>query len=78
MENSYKKLDQVSTKFDKMGSSLVDLTRYFPYLSKISSGKNLVSAGRNFSEIGMLVSASLKNIEKIKRKSRIKKNPLLP
>ena len=60
------KLDQLSIQFNGMGRILVDVTKYVPYLSKISSGSHVISAGDDLSKIGVIVSGVLRNMEAIK------------
>lgn len=64
--SAHEKLDQLSAQFDGLGGILVDATKYIPYLSKVSSGSHLISAGNDISKIGLLVSEILKNADAIK------------
>ncbi|EKD58503.1 MAG: hypothetical protein ACD_56C00112G0009 [uncultured bacterium] len=60
---------QGSKELEDIGGMLLDVTRYFPFASKISSGKNAVEAGKHFSAAGQ----SLNEVVKI---SANFKNPL--
>ena len=58
---------QGSKELEEMGGTLLDATRFIPFASKISSGKNAVEAGKHFSAAGqslnevVKISASLKD-----------------
>ncbi len=64
--SAHEKLDQVSGQFDDMGQLLVNATKYVPYLSKISSGSHIISAGNDISQIGILAAGMLKNMDALK------------
>ena len=68
-EQANEKLSQVSDDLGILGGSLANFTKYIPYLSKISSGSNIIKAGENISQAGKLISEILKNIENIKQGS---------
>ena len=59
--NAYDNFSQASKDLDTMGSFLVDITRFFPGVSKLSSGKNAVEAGKHIS----LAGESLNEVVKI-------------
>lgn len=65
--SAHEKLDQLSAQLDGLGGILVGVTKYIPYLSKVSSGSHLISAGNGISKIGILVSEILKNVDAIKK-----------
>jgi len=65
-KNANEKLIQVSNDLGVLGSSLTNFTKYIPFLSKISSGSNIIKAGEDISEAGQLVSSVLKNINELK------------
>ena len=65
-KNANEKLTQVSDDLGVLGGSLTNFTKYIPFLSKISSGSNIIKAGGNISEAGQLVAEVLKNIDELK------------
>lgn len=65
--SAYEKLNEVSHDLDGVGNILIDSTKYLPFLSKISSGGNLLIAGRDISMSGALLSEILKTAEDIKK-----------
>ncbi|PIR73710.1 MAG: hypothetical protein COU40_00990 [Candidatus Moranbacteria bacterium CG10_big_fil_rev_8_21_14_0_10_35_21] len=63
---AYKKFSQISDEFQGLGGFLADSTRFLPYFSKVSSGKNLAEAGQNISKLGILIgqiAQSLSDVE---------------
>ncbi len=62
------KLTQVSDDLGVIGGTLADFTKYIPFLSKASSGSNIIKAGKNISQAGKIISEVLKTTENIKAK----------
>ncbi|MFZ2975880.1 MAG: DUF4012 domain-containing protein [Candidatus Moraniibacteriota bacterium] len=62
------KLTQVSDDLGVIGGTLADFTKYIPFLSKASSGSNIIKAGKNISQAGKIISEILKTAENIKAK----------
>jgi len=63
---AYEKLDEISKDINSMGGILVEATKYLPYVSKLSSGRHLVEAGKDISQIGVLTAQTLDTLNKIK------------
>jgi hypothetical protein len=49
---AYANFDQGSKELDGMGGMLLNATRFVPFATKISSGKNAIEAGKHFSTAG--------------------------
>lgn len=49
---AYANFDQGSKELDGMGGMLLNATRFVPFATKISSGKNAIEAGKHFSAAG--------------------------
>ena len=60
------KLTQSSSDLGIMGSDLANFAKYIPFVSKISSGSNIIKAGKNISEAGKITSEILKTLDGIK------------
>lgn len=66
-----------SKEIENMGGILMDATRFVPYASKISSGKNAVEAGKHFSAAGKSLNEVVRTIVEIKNsESGSQKNDL--
>jgi len=50
--DAYENFSQGSEQLDSMGGILLEATRFIPFASKVSSGKNALEAGRHFSAAG--------------------------
>jgi hypothetical protein len=65
--DAYANFSQGSSELESMGGLLIDATRFVPFATKISSGKNAVEAGKHFAVAGKSlnevakVAANLKN-----------------
>lgn len=57
---------QGSAQIQEMGGVLLDVTKYIPFASKISSGKNAVEAGKHFSAAGKSLNEVAKIAAKLK------------
>ncbi len=53
---------KASEQLDEMGGLLLDVTKYIPFASKISSGRNAVEAGKHFSEAGKTINEIAKTM----------------
>jgi hypothetical protein len=65
-KNANEKLGEIAEDLDGFNGFLAKLTKYLPYLSKISSAKYLIDAGNNVSEAGFLISETIQAAEKTK------------
>lgn len=65
-DQAHDSLDQIAKDIDSLGKIIVESSKYVPYLSKLSSGSNLVEAGKDLSKVGVLISESISTLEKIK------------
>ena len=65
-EDAHQQLAGITRKINNLGDAMVDLTKYVPYLSKISSGKHLVVAGDNISQAGVVATKLLESINEVK------------
>lgn len=65
-EKSYEKFSLASRDLDEMGSFFIELSRFFPFSSKLSSGKNLIEAGKHISLAGKSINEIIKTINSIK------------
>lgn len=70
-----KNFSQAADDLDSLGGILVEASRYLPYVSKLSSGKNVAEAGKHISAAGQALNevaaslASLKNSENQEERS---------
>ena len=69
--NVHQELNKMNEQINSMGGIIVEATRYVPYLSKISSGKHLIKAGDDISQIGILISRTFHKIDKIKKQKDV-------
>lgn len=65
-DQAYGNLDKISRDINSLGEIIVESSKYFPYLSKLSSGSNLTEAGKDLSKVGILISENINTLEKIK------------
>lgn len=66
LEDAYQKLNEISEEINGLGGVLVNVTKYIPYFSKISSGSHLVESGKDISQAGILLSELATDFENIK------------
>lgn len=64
--NAYDKFEKISQDINSLGGTLVKTARFFPFLSKISSGDYAARAGKNISKIGILAGEIMQAMEVIK------------
>ncbi|HBR71805.1 MAG TPA: hypothetical protein DEA27_03320, partial [Candidatus Moranbacteria bacterium] len=57
---AHKYFSEASLEMDKMGTIVNKGTRFIPYVSKISSGKNMIEAAKYFSLAGEAMNESIK------------------
>ncbi len=57
---------QASQSFDEWNATLVDLSGYFPLLSKLSSGKNAMEAGKHIALAGQHIQGALSVLTTVK------------
>ncbi|MFC1644585.1 DUF4012 domain-containing protein [Patescibacteria group bacterium] len=65
-EEAYSGFSDASQEVDGLGVFLTEVSQYFPYLSQLSSGKNLLEAGKNISSAGKHLSTIAEKIYQIK------------
>ncbi|KKT89897.1 MAG: hypothetical protein UW95_C0006G0027 [Parcubacteria group bacterium GW2011_GWC1_45_14] len=63
---AFEYFSEASTEMDRMGALLNEGSRFFPYISKISSGKNILEAGRHLSLAGGYMNEVVKEISVVK------------
>jgi len=63
---AYDRFDEISKDVDSLGAIVVEISRFVPYASKLSSGKYLAQSGKDISQIGQLSSEVLKTLNEIK------------
>jgi len=61
-QEAYAEFSSISRKIDGLGGKMLEVTRFIPYLSKISSGINLTKAGENISQAGIIFSDLAKDL----------------
>jgi hypothetical protein len=66
---AYEKFSLASNDLDQMGSLLIGASRFIPFASKLSSGKNAVEAGKHISAAG-------KALNEVAKDAVLIKNPL--
>jgi hypothetical protein len=57
---------QISREINEFGGIFVDIGRYIPVLSKLSTGKYLSEAGSDLARAGILIGQAAKNLEEVK------------
>ncbi len=60
---SYQKFDGISKDINSLGKIIVSSSRFLPFVSKLSSGNHLAEAGKDISQIGILISKTLESIK---------------
>ncbi|HHD92065.1 MAG TPA: DUF4012 domain-containing protein, partial [Candidatus Portnoybacteria bacterium] len=65
-EDAHQQLAEITKEINNLGDTMVNLTKYVPYLSKISSGKHLVTAGDNISQAGVVATKLVESINEVK------------
>lgn len=68
---------QGSEDLEEMGSILISATRYIPFASKLSSGKNAMEAGKHFSAAGKSLNEVVKSAASLKDGNLIQGNTSL-
>lgn len=65
-DKAFANFSEGSQQLESMGGVLLDATRYVPFASKLSSGKNAVEAGKHFSVAGKSLSEVAKVASELK------------
>lgn len=65
-QEAYNDFDKISREINSFGGFLTDASRYMPFLSKLSSGKYLAETGKNVSQIGILASQIVSQLDNLK------------
>jgi len=68
-DKSYEKFSEASKDLDYAGGFVINISGYLPYVSKLSSGKNAVEAGRHISLAGKSLNNFLEKIYSLKNSS---------
>ncbi|HOX10591.1 MAG TPA: hypothetical protein PK333_01220, partial [Candidatus Moranbacteria bacterium] len=63
---AFENFSKASQQLDDVGGLLLDVTRYIPFSSKISSGKNAIEAGKHFSAAGKSINEIVKILAELK------------
>ncbi|MDO8529281.1 MAG: DUF4012 domain-containing protein [bacterium] len=66
---AYEKFSEASQNIDQMGKTIIEISQFFPISSKLSSGKNLVEAGKHISLVGQSLNMILKETGAIQNPS---------
>jgi hypothetical protein len=66
LKESQEKFEEISNDLDKLGFLTVESGRFFPFLSKITSGKYIAEAGKKISQIGILVNQTAEILDNVK------------
>lgn len=64
-EKSYENFSKASGDLDEMGEVFIEISRFFPFSSKLSSGKNLVEAGKHIAIAGKSMSSIIETMSSI-------------
>lgn len=65
MDQAYVRFSEASSDLEEIGSTLIGVSRYIPFASKLASGKDAIEAGKHFSLAGKALVASVEAITKI-------------
>jgi len=71
---AFEYFSQASDEMDQMGTLLNEGSRFFPYISKLSSGKNILEAGSHLSLAGKHMNGVVKEISIVKNPLEGKEN----
>ncbi len=64
---AFENFSQASDDLSEMGGGLLDATRFIPFASKVSSGRNAVEAGKHFSAAGQAMNEIIKTFAQLKK-----------
>ncbi len=64
---AFQKFSQASDDLEELGGGLLDATRFLPFASKVSSGRNAVEAGKHFSAAGQSLNQVVKTFAGLKQ-----------
>jgi hypothetical protein len=65
-DKAYKTFSQASEELSSIGDIFIDVSKYVPYVSKLSSGKNMVDAGKHISLAGQALSQAIETMKSLK------------
>jgi len=65
-QSAYDDFEKISKEINFVGGFLAEAMRHLPFLSKISSGKYLAETGKNISQIGILSTNVMAELDKLK------------
>lgn len=65
-EEAYGKFEEISKDINSLGGVLVESSRFFPFVSKISSGSHMAQAGKDLSRVGVLIGEVMQSLDGIK------------
>ncbi len=77
LEDARKNFAQASEEMEELGSATISASKYLPFASKLSSGKNMVEAGEYFSSAGKNLNLAAEKIYHFKNKPEDLKNTSL-
>ena len=70
-DQAFDKFSQASNDLEDLGGGLLDATRFFPFTSKVSSGKNAVEAGKHFAAAGQSLNEVVKTFAQLKQSGQL-------
>ncbi len=70
-DQAFANFSQGSDQLESMGGILLDVTRFIPFASKVSSGKNAVEAGKHFSAAGKSLNEIARVVAEVKNASNL-------
>jgi hypothetical protein len=73
-EKSYSIFSEASGDLNANGGFLLDLSKYIPFVSKVSSGKNAIEAGKHISLAGSALNSVIENVYSTKSSLAQKNN----
>ncbi|KKQ52552.1 MAG: hypothetical protein US70_C0008G0039 [Parcubacteria group bacterium GW2011_GWD2_38_11] len=65
-DRAFANFSEGSKQLESMGGALLDVTRFVPFASKVSSGKNALEAGKHFSAAGKSLNEVAKVVSQLK------------
>lgn len=61
-QSAYENFEKASGELDGIGKALIETSRFFPYLSRLSSGKNSLYAGKYISSAGKSLNRTIQTL----------------
>ena len=66
LSEAYDNFSEATENMNSLGSTLVETSRFIPFASELSSGKNAVEAGKHFSAAGQYLNDTIKTLAGLK------------